>query len=310
MAAISIARRLSPVRGRQTVGKRRSGSGPNWRSDPTAQRDAVAERPYKLTAQVIRSVAGLIASGQFGRKAVCKLAGITSATYDNWKRRGQTGASGLYREFYLLVSRAKECDLTELGGDPSTGNTETLPSAQPRSPQGWLALGETASLATARGLEALHLPEVAVQGLRDRGIRALDDLASLPICGAARIHGAGLLGREDWAEVIKHSVQYGPELKPGEARGRSGDAESGSLARLELSKRAYNCLRHRSIDSLGDLCCCTVAELATIRQFGIGSLLEVLTRVDGLLFRDVPASTDPALARDKAVDVADCGRQR
>ena len=95
---------------------------------------------------------------------------------------------------------------------------------------------------------------------------------------------------------------------PAEATGGRNAADDVSIEELELSVRAYNCLKRANIFTLGDLLKKTERELMEIKNFGRKSAEEVIERLKTLGYHLKPgvgrASTD---AYDDEEDDAELG---
>jgi len=80
----------------------------------------------------------------------------------------------------------------------------------------------------------------------------------------------------------------------GEEVSESGRAGDMSIEELELSVRAYNCLKRANIFTVGDLMLKTERELMEIKNFGRKSAEEVIERVKALGFSLKPGPERPA----------------
>lgn len=61
-------------------------------------------RPRKMTDERIEMICEALRKGNYGTTA-CRYAGISKATWHNWRKKGEEGVLG-YQSFYELISQA------------------------------------------------------------------------------------------------------------------------------------------------------------------------------------------------------------
>jgi DNA-directed RNA polymerase alpha subunit/DNA-binding CsgD family transcriptional regulator len=157
----------------------------------------------------------------------------------------------------------------------------------------------------ATPIEPASLPESVTTALRDQGIASFDVLASLPLGQLVCLNGLDRLTDGNWAEIVRFVDQM-PCDRPTRFRTPEKDwSAASSLLSLDLCKRTLQCLLRSGINDLPQLYRCSLLQLTAMRNMGVKSLLEVISRFRAHATGDAPScGLTPALLSSPAAKYA------
>lgn len=135
-------------------------------------------------------------------------------------------------------------------------------------------------------IDDLELSIRAYNCLKRAGINTVAELCERTLDDMMKVRN---LGRRSLAEIIEKLRTLGLCLKDSELKIYEG-VFATDIESLELSIRAYNCLRSAGIYTVGQLCERTFDDMMMVRNLGRKSLEEIISKMGelGVEFKDAP----------------------